>query len=319
MNDASLTIGGTSGTLDSAGSTNSRFGEFYSTQRSIRSLNNQFEGVYIDDIIIGFSERGEMATGAPVIGDAVAFTDRQTTRGNRELDPNFYPENYTGPYQMELRRSGEYAGLGDEGLISVTTTYFTNDRHIISPMTEMAYYGFESAPLTPFVSPPNVPITVGGTTVNWGLTSPWTQSTASSFHGTGSATNGTTSSLLAASGMQLTVNYTQAGAIRFAYTVDSFPKDNGLAFFIDGVPQQMMAVDYESPEPANPLIASGNIPYSIIDFNVSSGTHVFHWVAANLDNSSGAIAPACTSTTYRCSKEAPACRAIRISTDPRDN
>ena len=271
MNDASLTIGGL---RRNAGfdrhiqrRQRSISASSYSTQRSIRSLNNQFEGFYIDDIIIGFSERGEMVTGGSgTLATRSLHRSPDHARQSQHAIRMRYPENYTGPYQMELRRSGEYAGLGDEGLIPSATTYFTNDRHIISPMTEMAFYGFESAPLTPFVSPPNVPITVGGTTVNWALTPPWTQSTASSFHGTGSATNGATSSVLPASGMQLTVNYTQAGAIRFAYTVDSFPKDNGLAFFIDGVPQQMMAVDYESPDPANPFIASGNIPYTITEF-----------------------------------------------------
>ena len=65
-----------------------------------------------------------------------------------------------------------------------------------------------------------------------------------------------------------------------------------MAFFIDGVPQQMMASEYESPDPINPFIASGNIPYTMATFNVSSGTHVFHWVAANLDTTSpGAVAP----------------------------
>ena len=52
------------------------FGEFFSSQANydpVRGLNNDNEGFYIDDIIIGFAERGEMATSAPA--DQQGYSD----------------------------------------------------------------------------------------------------------------------------------------------------------------------------------------------------------------------------------------------------
>lgn len=70
---------------------------------SRRGVSNAFEGVYLDDIIIGFAERGEMVTNA---------TNDMTFRDNTELLnsdlPDQSPEILTGPYQIEMRRSAEF-------------------------------------------------------------------------------------------------------------------------------------------------------------------------------------------------------------------
>ncbi|MCX7413819.1 MAG: Ig-like domain-containing protein [Planctomycetia bacterium] len=72
------------------------------TERNIGGgLSNKFEGFYIDDIIVGFAERGEMVTGATA-GQTDFFnigTPKGTTIGEQVLQ---------GPYQLEIRRGMEY-------------------------------------------------------------------------------------------------------------------------------------------------------------------------------------------------------------------
>ena len=65
------------------------------------------EGVYIDDIIVGFAERGEIVTGAPAnatefftIGTPVSQTTPQ--------------QNLQGAYQLEIRRGTEVGRLQDD-------------------------------------------------------------------------------------------------------------------------------------------------------------------------------------------------------------
>ena len=67
---------------------------------SLRGMDNNHEGVYIDDIIIGFAERGELVTGAA--GNANFVANPQ--------EPDFSERQ--GMYQVEIRRGPEY-GLAD--------------------------------------------------------------------------------------------------------------------------------------------------------------------------------------------------------------
>ncbi len=304
MNDSSLTIAGTASTLDGTCTTTGDkavFGEFCSSTRSIRSLNNQYEGFYVDDIIVGFAERGEMVTGGPQatrLGDPTTFSDLQSGRTSRENDPNANPDNYVGDYQVEVRRSGEYAGLNKDGSISVGMTYDTNDAHIITPLTVApnGFSGFEQGTLNGdmnFVSPPTVPITVGTTTIDWSAPVQdlkWKTDTTTPLHGTYAATtNAWGGGMLGdrVAGLELTKTYAQAGAIQFAYRVNATSENDGLYFLIDGVPQKLAGMAGEpSTQTTNPFLATGDIPYFVATFSVSSGTHVFTWAAANIDQSS---------------------------------
>jgi len=63
--------------------------------------DNQYEGVYIDDVVIGFSSRGEMVTGSQA--QATAFGPN-TEQPADEID--------FGAYQLEIRQSTDY-GLSD--------------------------------------------------------------------------------------------------------------------------------------------------------------------------------------------------------------
>ena len=82
-----------------------------------RFQDNDHEGFYIDDFIIGYAERGEMVT---------AFNGTDTYDGDPPINPltgdTLFPVE--GHYQLEIRRATEY--------VSGTTfqqTFDTNDRH----------------------------------------------------------------------------------------------------------------------------------------------------------------------------------------------
>ncbi|MCY2986730.1 MAG: pre-peptidase C-terminal domain-containing protein, partial [Planctomycetota bacterium] len=100
----------------------SDFGEFsyLGTQhKPVRNLDNAHEGFYIDDIIVGFSERGEMVTQA--VANDTGFRDLSTTARTTNTDPFAYPEQLTGTYQLEIRRSQESAVQDPvSGFLSIT-------------------------------------------------------------------------------------------------------------------------------------------------------------------------------------------------------
>lgn len=79
-----------------------------------RGQNNAFEGVYIDDVIIGFAERGEMVTGfingpSPITASNPEFEPRITDLSSPFLLPKDVNEITTGLYQVEIRTAAEYA------------------------------------------------------------------------------------------------------------------------------------------------------------------------------------------------------------------
>ena len=94
--------------------------EFGSFNSNLRGQNNTDEGVYIDDIIIGFAERGEMVSGPG--RNNTAFV------GN----PNFIDTSVTaGLYQLEARRAPEAGiptGSDDLPFLDLLPSIDTNDR-----------------------------------------------------------------------------------------------------------------------------------------------------------------------------------------------
>ncbi|GIW92549.1 MAG: hypothetical protein KatS3mg110_0590 [Pirellulaceae bacterium] len=105
------------------------FGSFYASTRfdggrdafnpgALRAQNNNFEGVFIDDIIIGFAERGEMATGA---NGSSAYISNPIAPANQIV---------VGDYQMEIRRSAEYGVRNpfDPPALLLLRSFDTNDR-----------------------------------------------------------------------------------------------------------------------------------------------------------------------------------------------
>ncbi|MBN1911069.1 MAG: VCBS repeat-containing protein [Pirellulales bacterium] len=72
---------------------------------NLRGQDNNFEGFYLDDVVIGFIERGQM------------FTDMNPSRDMRPRQPS--TEITEGYYQLEIRTASEYG----------TGVWDTNDRH----------------------------------------------------------------------------------------------------------------------------------------------------------------------------------------------
>ena len=95
---------------------------------ALRGLDNSHEGVYIDDIIIGFAERGEVVIGA---GADSTFV-RNPELFNLELPLEFIPHNeiQEGAYELEIRRAEEFGiTLQDPGTeILLQRSFDTNDR-----------------------------------------------------------------------------------------------------------------------------------------------------------------------------------------------
>jgi hypothetical protein len=82
--------------------------------------DNQYEGVFIDDIVIGFAARGEMVTGS------TQATDPPFSENTAQLDD----EIDTGPYQLEIRQSSQY-GRSEEApqpTLALYDTFDVNDR-----------------------------------------------------------------------------------------------------------------------------------------------------------------------------------------------
>ncbi len=91
-----------------------------------RGQNNTGEGFYIDDIIIGFAERGEMVTNAGTL--VSSFFDVYGAGNNEPGDAA--DQILTGSYNLEIRRATEYAVLASptDPFIVIATLFDTNDR-----------------------------------------------------------------------------------------------------------------------------------------------------------------------------------------------
>lgn len=125
-------------TDNAVGVTELRIGDFFGVDKSgfsdrdEQALNNQFQGIFIDDVIVGFAERGEMVTNGLVAAGNNPFVP------NLEYDKTLYDLNQidTGRYQLNIRTSAEYGRTrtGDLSLALVPPIIFdgrdydTNDR-----------------------------------------------------------------------------------------------------------------------------------------------------------------------------------------------
>ncbi|MFM7206389.1 MAG: fibronectin type III domain-containing protein, partial [Planctomycetaceae bacterium] len=96
-----------------AGST----GNFASSERG---QNNDFEGFYVDDIVVGFAERGEMVTGASA--SQTGFFDITTPKSTTVPEQTLF-----GEYQLEIRRGTDYLVSG-----AVQQVFDTNDQLVES-------------------------------------------------------------------------------------------------------------------------------------------------------------------------------------------
>ncbi len=87
--------------------------QFTTFNSPARAQNNNFEGIYVDDIIIGVAGRGEMVLGQP--GGNTNFV----------ADPNATIQIFTGPYQFEVRGGAEYGMPNISGILLQETFTLT--------------------------------------------------------------------------------------------------------------------------------------------------------------------------------------------------
>ena len=267
----------TAGSLNdpSLGAVDSEFGEFSSNQRSVRSLDNQHEGFYIDDIIIGYAERGEAVTGSNSDSSvANLFAGGARTQ---DRDPNQNADIVSGAYQLEVRRTGEYIVATPNGPV-VGITFDTNDRHTID-VSPTAHLDFE--PASSFPATTAVDTTVAGTAFTAAEIAEWSDTNTNPFTGSQSLQTGTISAGQPVSIYQMMRSdisaSDEAGVIEFVFAVDSEEEVEGLRFFIDGVAQNVTPPDPDFPAHDQSL-ASGSLGYQLIQFPFSAGDHLFQWV-----------------------------------------
>ncbi len=89
-----------------------------------RGQDNAFEGFYVDDIIIGWAERGEVITGAT--------TNASFFNVPSDPDPLAPLQSLVGPYQLEIRRGNEFGAVVDpiNPGIAISGTFDPNTRFI---------------------------------------------------------------------------------------------------------------------------------------------------------------------------------------------
>ncbi|MFG0290518.1 MAG: GEVED domain-containing protein [Rhodopirellula sp. JB044] len=120
-------------------STAQRYGDQFGGDYQAGASDNAFEGAYIDDIIIGFAERGEMVTSATPIDADEAFVDSgelSLTSPSETSRPT-----QSGSYQLEIRDASEYIASGAvlevaPNLVDARFRAFdTNDRLVSSSVS----------------------------------------------------------------------------------------------------------------------------------------------------------------------------------------
>lgn len=108
------------------------YGNFSDPADNFRAQNNAFEGVYIDDFVIGFAERGELVVRSNAIDPAnETFAVPQFPE-----EGEFFEEAVMGPYQLEIRLAS--ATMEPDG--ERFDTIDTNDR-LAEGMTMIAPAG----------------------------------------------------------------------------------------------------------------------------------------------------------------------------------
>jgi hypothetical protein len=259
----------TAGHTNNEGLPGDAFGDFDGNGSIGRSQANTSEGFYIDDIIVGFAERGELVTNAPnntgFDNLYSGFAGGKADINNLETPPTIVT---AGEYQVEIRRGTEYAAPADpaESDIIVNTTYDTNDRLVqdltstLPPITQTFDLPDEFDPF---------PLTFGSTG-----TQPWFE-TPTDFT---SDPNSFRSGVIPAgqsSGATLS-QATGAGNITFQVQVDAGSTGNAFQFFIDDVVQTI--VIFGTPFGLSlPGTGSTNPSFVPLSFPVTAGAHTFEW------------------------------------------
>ncbi|KLU02986.1 hypothetical protein RISK_004956 [Rhodopirellula islandica] len=106
-------------------STAQRYGDQFGANGQPAASDNENNGAFIDDIIIGFAERGEMVSSANPIGTDEAFIVNDSVNLTTPAQPT--QPTVSGSYQLEIRDASEYVSSGLDG-DSRFRTFDTNER-----------------------------------------------------------------------------------------------------------------------------------------------------------------------------------------------
>lgn len=127
----STTLPGDSfGDANNSGSTSVGAGGPNYNRNALGNSDNQYEGVYLDDIIIGLAGRGEMVTGSTPL-TAAQQTSTTTDVYNLPPSPLYTKQTYSGNYQLEMQRGSEYGANPPNATkpgINLGTTFNINAR-----------------------------------------------------------------------------------------------------------------------------------------------------------------------------------------------
>lgn len=222
------------------------FGDFNNRERG---QDNDHEGFFIDDIIIGMAERGEMVTSA-----TPGVTGMFTTPEPLSHIPGVpVPAVVTaGPYNLEIRRGAEY-GLNLDSLrpdIGLVHTFDTNERLMPDTRPVNNAFGWEGFERDNFTLKP----WVFGGDAQWTTTREVRNRDVFSAQAGAIGDNQT-------SFMQFTQT-TGIGYVTFARSVSSENGFDFLRFYVDGVLQDEW---------------SGQLPFEYETYLVSAGNHTFRW------------------------------------------
>ncbi|MFV1965863.1 MAG: hypothetical protein ACC628_10600, partial [Pirellulaceae bacterium] len=92
---------------------------------ALRGMDNANEGVYLDDIVIGFAERGEVVTGAN--NNPVFVPNEELLNAELPVGTTPHTEIHVGPYQLEVREAEWFAAIDPVG-VTPLISFDTNDR-----------------------------------------------------------------------------------------------------------------------------------------------------------------------------------------------
>lgn len=123
-NDIVTFVDTTGGRLNAIGGLANSTGDLGSASRG---QNNGHEGFYIDDLVVGFAERGEMVTSANA--GQTTFFDTATSGAAAQV--------LQGPYQLEVRTGTNFASRSAPR--AIYQTFDTNDPLIASGSTTTIY------------------------------------------------------------------------------------------------------------------------------------------------------------------------------------
>lgn len=273
-----------------------------------RGQNNAFEGFYVDDFIVGFSERGEQVT-MPAVGVGGTarsistfddlYANARTNLNNLQQPPSIV---LTGSYQLEIRRGTDYAAPASptkpEYIIS--QTFDTNDRQISGqPLQQPPYVEtfdvadeFNEAGIkhTLFISgAPDDVSPFGYTNAPGGIsTGNWSESYTQAQ--TAPRSWGSTPISIGQYSSTRLVNLdTGDGQVSFDVMVDagSQPSPNPLLlgadfnafqFYIDGVQQPIVVAGTTLPFDQLPGTGTPTPSFVQLSYNVTAGSHTFEWV-----------------------------------------